>query len=262
MQGVGMKTFFVGVMLMCAAVLRAGEAGVLTQWSTIDALLKGDYDGTASLAEVKRHGDFGLGTFNELDGEMLLLDGKVYQIDGAGVVREPGDDVRTPFAAALFFKADITFDVPAGLTMEQVQARIDAALPSANLFYAVKVTGKFSEVRTRSVPKQVKPYAPLAEVAKGQSLFKIEGTEGVLVGLKCPGFVKSLNVPGYHFHYLSADRKSGGHVLGLVTGEGVRVSVSVAREFAVKLPASASFEALDLSGDRSKELHAVESERK
>lgn len=257
-----MKTFFVGVLLVCAAVLRAGEAGVITQWSTIDALLKGDYDGSAAMSEVKRYGDFGLGTFHQLDGEMLLLDGKVYQIEGSGVVREPGDEVRTPFAAVVFFKADLELAVPAGLSMEQLQARIDAVLPSANLFYAVKVTGKFAEVRTRSVPKQAKPYPPLATVTKGQSLFTIKATEGTLAGLKCPGFVKSLNVPGYHFHYLAADRSGGGHVLGLVTGEGVRASVSVAREFAVKLPASASFEALDLSGDRSKELHAVESERK
>lgn len=246
------------------AVVVAGERGTLTQWSTIDALLKANYEGVATLAEVKAHGDFGVGTFESLDGEMVLLDGHVYQIGGDGAVREPADSVRTPFAAVTFFKGkgDFELTLPAGLTIEQVQARVDAVLPSANVFYAVRVTGGFAEVRTRSVPRQEKPWRLLAEVTKTQSLFTLTKTEGTLVGLRCPAFSKALNVPGYHFHYLAADRKSGGHVLGLVTGEGVRVSVAVLREFTVKLPESAAFDALDLSGDRAAELHAVETERK
>ena len=239
----------------------AAEHGTVTQWSTIDALLKGYYDGVATLGEVKRHGDFGLGTFEALDGELVLLDGKVYQVDGTGTVHEPSDEVRTPFAAAVVFKAEIEVELPAGLTLEQVQARVDAALPTPNVFYAVKVSGVFEEVRTRSVGRQQKPYPPLAEVVKTQALFTMKKTSGTLVGLKCPAFSKSVNVPGHHFHFLADDRKSGGHVLGLVTGEGVRASVTVVRNFAMKLPSAAGFDALDLSGDRSKELHAVESGR-
>lgn len=244
------------------AVAGVAAPGTLTQWSTIDALLKGYYDGVTTLGEVKQQGDFGLGTFEALDGEMLVVDGTVYQIDAQGVVRTPDDAVRTPFAAVTSFKTDIELTVPAGLTLDQVQTRVDAALPSMNLFYAIRVSGGFSEVRTRSVPRQEKPYPELADVVKTQSLFTISNTEGELVGLRCPGFSKGVNVPGFHFHYLAADRKSGGHVLGLVTGDEVRVRVAVLREFSMKLPKSATFDALDLSGDRSKELHAVESERK
>ena len=245
------------------AVWASAEPGVLTQWSTIDALLKGHYDGEVSLAEVKRHGDFGLGTFEGCDGEMVLLDGRVYRVTSTGDVREPGDAERSPLAAVTTFKtADIELMLPAGLTLDQVQARVDALLPSMNLFYAIRVDGRFEEVRTRSVARQEKPYPPLTTVAKNQALFTFTKTEGTLVGLRCPEFSKGVNVPGYHFHYLKLDRTGGGHVLGLVTGEGARVRVVVLREWAVKLPASATFDALDLSGDRSKELHAVESERK
>ena len=260
-----MKRFLTGWLAACvwAAVAVAAEPGVLTQWSTIDALVTGHYDGEVSLAEMKRHGDFGLGTFEGADGEMVLLDGRVYQITSAGAVREPGDAVRSPFAAVAFFKkTDFELTLPAGLTLEQVQARVEASLPSRNVFYAVRVDGRFDEVRTRSVARQVKPYPPLAAVVRTQSLFTLAKTEGTLVGLRCPEFAKGMNVPGYHFHYLQSDRTAGGHVLGLVTGEGVRVRVAVLREWAVKLPQSAAFDALDLSGDRSKELKAVESERK
>lgn len=258
-----MKTFFGMVCWCVAAVIGcASEPGTLTQWSTIDALLKGYYDGVTTLGEMKRHGDFGLGTFEALDGEMLVLDGVVYQIDAQGKIHTPGDETGTPFAAVAFFKADIELDLPAGLTLDEVQARVDAALPSQNVFYAIRVTGAFDEVRTRSVPRQDKPYRELAEVVKAQSLFRIADTRGDLVGLRCPTFSKSVNVPGHHFHYLSADRKHGGHVLGLVTGKDVRATVSVLRTVTLKLPQSAAFDALDLSGDRSKELHEVESERK
>jgi acetolactate decarboxylase len=251
-----------GFWVAMAAVL-AGEPGVLTQWSTIDALLQGHYQGEVSLAEVKRSGDFGLGTFEALDGEMLMLDGKVYQVAGSGVVSEQPDTVRTPFAAVTFFgKADIELVLPAGLTLEQVQARVDASLPTKNVFYALRVTGKFSAVRTRSVGKQSEPYPLLAEVVKTQALFSFEAVAGELVGLRCPVFAKGINVPGYHFHFITADRKGGGHVLGLVTGDDVRVQIAVLREFVMKLPSSDTFDVLDLSGDSSKVLHAVESERK
>lgn len=264
-QRAGMKRFCVWLAGLCVSmvVVVAGEPGVLTQWSTIDALLQGHYQGAVSLAEVKRSGDFGLGTFDALDGELLMIDGKVYQVDGSGAVREQEDTVRTPFAAVTFFgKADVELVLPAGLTLEQVQARLDAALPTKNVFYALRVTGKFTVVRTRSVGKQSEPYPPLAEVVKTQALFKFENTAGELVGLRCPVFAKGVNVPGYHFHFITDDRKGGGHVLGLVTGDDVRVRVAVIREFVMKLPASAAFDALDLSGDSSKVLHAVESERK
>lgn len=244
------------------ASVRAAEHGVVTQWSTIDALLKGHFYGAATLAEVKKHGDFGLGTFDGLDGELLLLDGVVYRVDEQGKVTLPADATTTPFVAVAKFKADITLDVPAGLSLAEVQARVDAVLPSRNVFYALKVSGKFTEMRTRSVAGQKEPYPTLAEVVKTQSLFTLKDTEGSLVGLWCPSYVKSLNVPGYHFHYLDKARSGGGHVLGLATGEGVRVEVSVLREFVAKLPTSEKFDALDLSGDQSKTLHAVESERK
>ena len=259
-----MKKLFacvVGLGVWASAVV-AAERGTLTQWSTIDALLKGHFQASATLAEVKKHGDFGLGTFEGLDGELVLLDGKVYRIDGYGKVSEPADTVKSPFVAVAEFKADIELEVPAGLTLADLQARVDAVLPSKNVFYAIKVTGKFAEVRTRSVAGQKEPYPTLAEVVKTQSLFTLKDTEGTLVGMWCPAYVKTLNVPGYHFHFLTADRSGGGHVLGLVTGDGVKVQVAVLRNFTVRLPELATFDALDLTGDNAKVLHAVESERK
>ncbi|MFA6962283.1 MAG: acetolactate decarboxylase [Opitutaceae bacterium] len=253
--------YMIGLCVWTAVAL-AVEPGSLTQWSTIDALLKGHFQGAATLAEMKHYGDFGLGTFEALDGEMILLDGMVYRVASTGKVQEPADTERTPFAAVTVFKSDIELELPAGLPLDQLQARVSAVLPSKNVFYAVRVTGKFDEVRTRSVGAQKEPYPMLADVVKTQAYFTLAKTEGTLVGLWCPAYARSFNVPGYHFHFLTADRSAGGHVLGLVTGEGVRAQVAVLRNFAVRLPEQATFDTLDLSGDNAKVLHAVESERK
>ena len=90
---------------------------------------------------------------------------------------------------------------------------LDELLPTKNIFYAVKISGKFDYVKTRSVPKQDHPYKPLAEVLKTQPIFEFTDIEGTIVGLRCPDFVSGLNVPAYHFHFLTKDRMAGGHLL-------------------------------------------------
>ena len=47
------------------------EPHVIFQTSTIDALLDGAYDGEISFSQLRDHGDFGLGTFEACDGEMI-----------------------------------------------------------------------------------------------------------------------------------------------------------------------------------------------
>ena len=249
-------------LLMVAPVAAGAGRETLHQWSTIDALLKGYYDGVAPLGEVLRSGDFGLGTLEGLDGELLIHEGRAYQIDSEGRVREQSAEARTPFAAVTRFDADIGFTVPAGVDLATLQARIEAALPSPNYICAVRVTGAFSQVKTRSVARQQKPYPPLTEVVKTQSVFAFAESTGVLVGFWCPTWVAGINVPGHHYHFLTTDRTGGGHVLGLVTGGEVRVELDLTPHFSMRLPTTAEFGALDLSGDRSAELHVVESDRK
>ena len=87
------------------------------QNSTINALLEGVYDGSMTYGELRRHGDFGLGTFNALDGEMVAFDGEFYQIKSDGIAYPVADEQRTPFATVLFFqpKCTRTLTGPLGL---------------------------------------------------------------------------------------------------------------------------------------------------
>lgn len=49
------------------------------QVSTLQALMMGDYEGHISIRELLKKGDTGLGTFDRLHGEMILVDGICYR---------------------------------------------------------------------------------------------------------------------------------------------------------------------------------------
>ncbi len=233
------------------------DSDILTQVSTIDALMTGVYDGETTLAALLKEGDFGSGTFNSLDGEMVLLDGQVYRITGTGRVERPPLTTKVPFAAVTFFEADRKIPLAAGLTMPQFISETDRLLPTPNIFYAIKISGTFESVKTRSVPRQEKPYRPLAEVVKTQPEFNLKNVRGTMVGFRCPPYVKGINVPGYHLHFITADRKAGGHVLDFKAQKAI-VEIDDTNEFFLMLPSDSPFYKADLALDREKELSAAE----
>lgn len=251
---------FSAIVVICwmfvSGVCLAGE-DTLTQISTIDALMTGVYEGETTLGQLKEKGDFGLGTFNALDGEMVLLDGVFYQVKSTGDVLKPALSVRTPFAAVTFFEADKSFPLKRGLAFREFTALADGFLPTSNIFYAFKVTGTFRTMKTRSVPAQAKPYRPLSEVVKTQPVFEFSNVRGTIIGFKCPSFVKGVNVPGYHLHFLSADLKKGGHILDFIVDSAI-VEIDDTREFYLILPRDSAFDKANLEPDRGSELKAVE----
>lgn len=242
----------------CATAPQRQRPESLTQISAIDALLAGGYDGQVSLAELRRSGDFGIGTFHALDGEMILLDGAFYQAKADGHIYQPAMSDTTPFASVVHFKAQKTAPLAGEMDWAKLIATADALVGDNNALCAIRVHGTFRQVKVRSVPAQQKPYPPLAEVAKKQPVFDLSNVTGTLVGFRAPPFVKGLNVPGYHLHFLSDDHQSGGHVLSLTLTEGTLALASYSL-FQVQLPASPeSLAGLDLKKDREHELKAVE----
>ena len=129
----------------------------LAQISTIDAILSGVYDGVVNFGTLKKYGDFGIGTFEGLDGEMLGFDGNFYQVKADGIAYHVSDSMETPFASVTFFEIDCNQDLPEGIDYEQLQDFLDGVLPTGNIFYAIKIEGMFSYMKTRSVPAQEKP---------------------------------------------------------------------------------------------------------
>ncbi|MFA6173308.1 MAG: acetolactate decarboxylase [Kiritimatiellales bacterium] len=246
-----------GVLFLLLAALAAAETNTLTQVSTIDALLAGAYDGQMTLGELLKHGDLGIGTFDALEGEMIVIDHKVYQARADGTVRLMPDNTTTPFAAVVDFRADQISDRDSQATYSGLQARIDELAPNKNLFVAIRFDGKFPSMKVRSVPKQQKPYPPLAEVTQHQAVFEYTNVTGTVIGFRCPEFVKGVNVPGYHLHFISKDRKLGGHILNF-TAIGGALQIDTCNRFYMVLPEDGRLRTVDLSKDRSKELEKVE----
>jgi acetolactate decarboxylase len=248
----------IALLLVCLCCGFAGATEhVLYQVSTINALMQGIYDGPTTIGALLAQGDFGIGTFTGLEGEMVVLDGKCYQVRSDSLVGEVPETTTTPFAAVTSFTEDMSFPVMEPLSLEELEQVIDARLPTRNMFYALKVVGEFSAISTRSVPRQQPPYLPLTEVVKRQSVFEMRGVQGTIVGLRCPDYVAGINVPGYHLHFLRADRQAGGHVLEGIINSGT-VSVSVLSTFTLVLPGDAAFAAADLTRTTPAEVQAVE----
>jgi len=234
------------------------QQDTITQISTINAILAGAYDGQMSCGDVMQYGDFGIGTFDRLDGEMVLLDDQLYQVRYDGAVSSPPMSLTTPFAAVANFSSDFEIGVKKGTNFSGLKEAVDETVPNMNVFCAVKLKGHFSSMKTRSVPPQDKPYPPLVEVTKKQAVFLFEQVSGTIVGFRSPPYVKGINVPGYHLHFISDDAKSGGHVLEFTLEEG-RAELDICNRFLMILPEDESdFAQMDLSLDRSKELEKSE----
>ena len=199
------------VLLGCSA---QGQRPMLYQTSTLDALMEGVYDGDVTLGELKRHGDIGLGTFAALDGEMVVLDGVVYQVRLDGKVYRPDDRQITPFAVAAFQQRGQPLHLTDGNGIAALERQLDALLAAdRNIPVLVRIDGVFEYVKTRSVPRQNPPYARLADVAKKQATFEFRQVKGTIVALRCPAFMQGANLVGWHMHFLTADRAAGGHML-------------------------------------------------
>lgn len=222
----------------------------------VNALVEGIYEENIPLAEVKRHGDFGLGTFDDLDGEMVMLGGDIYQITADGEARAVSDDLHTPFAVVTFFEPTFSASFNEAMAYETFLERLEALLPSPNLFYAIRVTGRFDHVRARSVPKQHN-YRPLDEAANEQHVFGFDGAEGCLAGFFTPVFMASLNVPGLHLHFLTSDRRRGGHLLSC-RPEAVTVEIQVIHALELSLPMTHDYLTRDFSYDTSAALERAE----
>ena len=230
----------------------------LMQVSIINALLAGEYDGSYKLSDLLKHGDFGLGTFDKLDGEMIVLNGKIYQFKTDEKMHNADLSLKTPFACVVHFRSDYSFEINKEMDIKSFQNVIDSVLSNPNLFYAIKVTGNFKYIKTRSVPKQSKPYKPLSEVTKTQSVFEKNNQEGTIVAFLLPAFINGVNVPGFHMHFITKDKTFGGHALDFILSNG-KVEIEKLNKFEMLLPEEgSSFKNLDLGKDRSKELEKVE----
>jgi acetolactate decarboxylase len=261
------------------AALPAEEhaAHVAFQASTLEALLDGAYDGDLTIRELRRHGDLGLGTFDALDGEMIVVDGEVWRARADGTVERASDDARTPFAVVTPFTADATCAIEGVVEQRELLALVtstaggrlppqeggadspagDAGEASATGCWALRFDGHLDLVHARSVPPQPKPYPPLAEAAATQREFDLGPGDGSLVGFVFPSWAGGVELPGAHLHAITADRTRGGHVLHARVGPGV-LRIAAVSDLHLELPLGVELPAGELDADRAAALDRLE----
>lgn len=228
----------------------------LFQVSTSGALVQGVYERAVSSNLLLNYGDFGLGTFENLDGEMVVLDGAIYQVRSDGKVTKIVKDVGTPFAVVTHFVADQDQMIENASSFKDLTKICDRYRDSDNLFYAFRIDGHFGHVHTRAMRETLEGL-PLAKAAAIQPEFEFTGVDGTLVGIWAPQFSSALNIAGYHFHFLSEDRSKGGHLLEC-SGKHLRIRVERLNDFHLSLPESEEFLRADLTKDTSTDLAYAE----
>ena len=246
------------VALLLAFLFLSGCAHTLCQEKTvfqnapIHALLAGCYSGTTNIRDLKKHGDFGIGTLDALDGEMIVLDRVFYQIKPDGKAYLLSDQDTSPFATVTFFESGKELFPERAMNYKELEGFLDKNLPSENLIY-----GKFPSLKVRSAARQKKPFSVLTEAIKEQKIFELQDQEGTLVGFRFPPYAEGINVPGYHFHFLNKDRTLGGHVLDLQVEEP-RIQIDASRGFSMQLPESEEFLKFRFEADAGEAIQKIE----
>jgi acetolactate decarboxylase len=231
----------------------------LFQVSTATALVEGIYQGAVRVGTLREHGDLGLGTFESLDGEMVVVDGQFFQVRSDGCVRECDDDVLSPFAVVTRFAPDTSVTLAHCPDLKHLCTRFDGLRDSDNVFFALRVDGHFAYIHARAV-RRTDDGVPLVEAAAVQPEFEFHDVPGTLVGFWTPEYARTLNVPGYHLHFIAADRSRGGHLLEC-RGSTLRLQIQREGDYRLALPETEAFLKADLSRDPAADLARAEGEK-
>ncbi len=226
------------------------------QVSTSGAIVEGLYQGCVSVADLRTHGDVGLGTFEDLDGEMILIDGRCYQARSDGTVTEAADAALTPFATVVNFAPDATAELAGIASFADLTASMDALRSSQNGIISFLASGTFSSIRVRTACRTSSGVDLVAATAN-QQLFDFHDIAGTLVGFWFPEYTKSIAIAGYHVHFISDDRRHGGHVLDL-SASGLDLEINDVNDVRLAIPETAAFLQADLSGDHTAALDVAE----
>ncbi len=222
----------------------------------INAILEGFYETNTTMSDLKQRGDFGIGTFNDLDGELVLLDGVVYQLNAQGDARIVADDQKTPFACVCPFDPISTESFEGDYPYKEFNTLISSLLPSPNMVYAIRICGQFKHVRTRSVQRTAN-YTPLVEATAVQAESEFHDIDGTLVGFYTPDFIPSVNVPGLHFHFISDDMSRGGHLLECHFLKGT-IAIQFYTRLDLNLPLTLDYLSAEFNRDAEKDIEQAE----
>ncbi|MBR1805621.1 MAG: acetolactate decarboxylase [Selenomonadaceae bacterium] len=259
-----MKKFFAASFLTLMLLVNTASAAhvnreVIYQVALLQSLALGEFEGSISVKQLKTFGDTGIGTFEGVDGEMIVLDGVVYRANQQCRINVVDDKVTVPFSNVTFFDKDFSVNL-SNVDKDALEKILNEQVDKhgRNSFYMVKISGEFALMQVRSELGAKKPFnQTLVELLKTQNEVDKENIRGTVVGLYCPDFMSSLNSTGWHFHFVSDDKKFGGHVLGLNLKRG-EAQFDKTDNFRMSLPPTKSFQERNFKADLREDIRKAE----
>ncbi|HET7229845.1 MAG TPA: acetolactate decarboxylase [Longimicrobium sp.] len=248
---------------LCGCATAARSQSTLWQLTPVAPFWNGVYDSAATVGELRRHGDLGVGMFARVNGELVVVDGEFYQADSTGTIIPTTDTQPVLFAVLTRWRGGTPLTVdpglqycvqcgsgtpPAGDTTFQttLNRELAEAFHTRNWLYSLRLTGTFTNLVTRSFAEQTPPYQCWTDVVKGQKIHTDSVATGTMVGFLEPIFVGSISIIGYHLHFISEDRTRGGHVLSFTTG-AVRLEAAPLMNIQIPVPGTPAYMSADLS---------------
>jgi acetolactate decarboxylase len=202
----------------------------LFQHQTLGDLMAGFFDGSMTIDALLEHGNYGIGTMDHLDGELIVIDGQAYQAREDGQLIELTGKETVPYASVTFFKSHHTFDVATPMNMLDFQEVLKTQLQSLHAFSVIKIEGSFESMHTRVIPRTEKPYPRFVEASRVQPEFKTQNVKGTCIGVYGPYLFEGVVKQGFHCHFISEDRQFGGNILDYVINQG-HIAIETVRHF-------------------------------
>jgi len=216
---------------------------LIYHYSVLKALDNGVLEGNMKVRDLLKQGDHGLGTFNELNGEMVVIDQTVYRVNPEGDVVEAEDDILIPYTIVSFFEPEKSFSHEAdeNLDYDKLIEMMDTLLPSQNQFYAFRITGIFNYIKCGGVDRQERPYnKTILEMLADRPVYEKENISGTLVGFWCPAYIGDINTQGFHLHFLADDRSMGGHLMAF-EASSLEIQYDIKAGYKIILPDTEDF---------------------
>jgi acetolactate decarboxylase len=236
--------------MLLTQLCKAQSADAIHYVSLNSSIYLGQYDGTTTAADLKKYGDFGVGSVEVLRGEIVFLNGILYTIPSTGKVSILDPQNKIPFAAVKFFRSEQVVDLKQNIkTLKQLELYLDSVV-NKNRFAAIKITATFSYAKFRSFYEQQKPYVELKEAVA--SLFEKKDFKGTLVGFYTPKSADALNSPTYHFHIIDETKATGGHLLECTLNEA-KIEIDYATQLIIDLPTPDQLKGINLDQEVKKE---------
>lgn len=185
----------------------------LYQVSTGTALMAGLFQGTVSFKTLEKQGDFGLGSVADMNGELIAYQGKFYRIAPDGNMEIIPPTQTTPYAVVTFFEPTIHFKISNINSYPELVKVLNKHISNRHIPYAINIKGQYGHIELRAVRGAKPPYPAFTDLAKTQAIFNLNNIKGDAVGFFFPPYLSQVNTPGYHLHFITANRKTGGHIL-------------------------------------------------